>query len=108
MDNELLTLFVGIIAVCMVLLTVMVAVIGLQAFNTMKKVDLFIINMQNEVNFLFTKAALTMNELQEMTSYIHIKTKSLAYKASNGIAKITLGTLVIDTLFNIFQKTKTK
>lgn len=133
MNNELLTIYVGIIAGCMVLITLMVAVIGLQAFKTMNRMYAFLDNIQHEFSFLFTKASLTMHELnvliehlkvetsslgaksfltlhelQEMISYIHIETKSLAYQASSGIAKITLGSLAIDTLFKFFLKNKNK
>ncbi|MDD2357666.1 MAG: hypothetical protein PHX13_07135 [Thiovulaceae bacterium] len=133
MNNELLTIFVGIIAICMILITVVIAVIGLQALNTIKRVHEFIDSTQNELSFLSTKAALTLHEaselivslkmevhtlgakslstlheLHEMLGYLHAQTKSLALKASNGIAKVTLGSLAIDALFNFFNKKKTK
>lgn len=113
----------------MVLITAMVAVIWLQASKTMKRTYTFIDTMQHELSFLSTKVALTLHEvnefigylktrtssleaksfsvlheLHEMIGYIHIETKSLVHKASNGIAKVTVGSLLIDGLFKIFQK----
>ncbi len=133
MNNELLTVFVGVIAVCMILITVLMAVVGLQALKTMKKVHQFIDSMQSELSFLSTKVVLTLHEtneligslktemrslsakslstlyeLHEMLGYLHVQTKSLALKASNGIAKVTLGSLAIDALFRFFNKNKTK
>ena len=133
MNNELLTVFVGIIAVCMILITGMIAVIGLQVFKTMKRVHEFIDNIQSELNLLSskmastlheanellrslkieihalgTKSLLTLHELHEMLTYLHVQTKSLALKASEGIARVTLGSLAIDALFKFFNKNKTQ
>jgi uncharacterized protein YoxC len=133
MNNELLTIFVGIIAVCMIFITVILAVVGLQALKTMKKVHEFIDSVHSELSFLSTKVALTLHEtnelitsmksemrilgakslstlyeLHEILSYLHAQTKSLALKASNGIAKVTVGSLAIDALFRLFKKNKTK
>ncbi len=133
MNNELLTIYVGIIAACMVLITVTVVVTGVQAFKTMKRTHTFIDTVQDEINFLCTKTGLTLNEVNELISclkvevlslgaksflvlhelhetvgYIHAETKSLAHKTSESITKITLGSIAIDALFKIFQKNKTK
>lgn len=129
MNNELLTIFVGIIAACMVFMTVVVVVIGLQIFKTMKRAHKFIDSVQNELSFLSTKAALTLhemnelignlkaetrslggkslaalNELHELIGYFHEQAKSLALKASNGIAKVTFGSLAIGALSQFFKK----
>lgn len=133
MESEYLTMYVGIIAGCMVIITLTVIVVGLQTFKTMKRTHLFLESMQHELGFISTKAALTfhefneflgylkietsslgaksslaLEELHEMINYIHVETKSLAYKASAGIAKVTLGSLVIDGLFKFIQKDKKK
>ena len=131
MNNELLTIFVGIIAICMLFITIAIVFIGLQAFKTMKRTYEFIDSIQNELSFLSTKAALTLHEMNELMSnlktethslgtkslltldkvheilsYVHDETKSLALKASNGIAKVTLGSLAIDAIFKFFNKHK--
>ncbi|MDD5158143.1 hypothetical protein [Sulfurimonas sp.] len=129
MNNELLTIFVGIIAVCMVFISIVVVVIGLQVFKTMKRLHGFIDSVQSELSFLSTKAALTLHEvneligslkietrslgakslaglheLHELIGYLHEQTKSLALKASNGIAKVTFGSLAIGALSQFFKK----
>jgi uncharacterized protein YoxC len=131
MNNELLTIFVGIIAVCMLLITVAIVLIGIQAVKTMKRIHEFIDSIQNELSFLSTKAALTLHEMNEMMSnlktethslgtrslltldklyailgYIHVEIQSLALKASSGITKVTFGSLAIDAIFKFFNKDK--
>ena len=131
MNNELLTIFVGIIAVCMLFITVAIVLIGMQAVKIMKRTHEFIDNIQNELSFLSTKAALTLHEMNELMNnlkigthslgtrslltldklheilgYIHVEIQSLALKASNGIAKVTLGSLAIDAIFKFFNKNK--
>jgi hypothetical protein len=129
MNNETLTLFVGIIAGCMVIITLVIAFIGFQAVKMMQKSQEFIAVVQNELSFLTTKGALTLyeinefikhlkdqatpisekslsalHEIRELVSYIHEETRSLAMKASGGIAKVTVGSLAIGALAQIFKK----
>ena len=129
MNTELLTLFVGIIAVCMVIITVVIALIGFHAVKMMQKTQEFIAIVQNELSFLTTKAASTLyevndfikhlkeqttpisdktlsalHEIHDLVSYIHEQTRSLAMKASGGIAKVTVGSLAIGALAQIFKK----
>jgi len=126
---ELLTLFVGIIALCMVIITSVIIFVGMNSIKTMQKTQQFIIHVQNELNFLSTKAALTLHEVNELLShfkeetkvlsdksklslhelhnlisFLHDETKLLATKASNGIAKVTIGSLVIGAFSQFFKK----
>lgn len=128
-DQELLTLFVGIIAICMVLITAVIVFIGINSIKTMHKVHEFIAHAQNELSFIAGKAVVTLQDVSELLgqlkgetrsitekslmslhemhaliSFLHDETKSLALKASNGIAKVTLGTLVIGALSQFFKK----
>ncbi|MDD5716451.1 MAG: DUF948 domain-containing protein [Sulfuricurvum sp.] len=124
-----LTVFIGIIAVCMVIMTVIVVMFGLQMLRTMQQVNEFILHVQNELSFLSTKAALTLHEVNELLghlkeetkslsdksklslhelhdliSFVHDETKTLALKASNGIAKVTIGSLAIGALSQFLKK----
>lgn len=130
MNTDLLTLFVGIIALCMIIITVVIALIGFHAVKMMQKSQEFIAAVQNELSFLTTKGASTLyevnelikhlkdqttpisektlsalHEIRELVSYIHEQTRSLAMKASGGIAKVTVGSLAIGALAQIFKKT---
>ncbi len=129
MNNETLTIFVGIIAACMVIITLVVVFVGFHTIKTMQKGNEFISIVQNELSFLTTKGALTLyelnefishlkeqtgplsekslsalHEIRELVSYIHEETRSLAMKASGGIAKVTIGSLAIGALAQIFKK----
>lgn len=130
-EQQLLTFFVGVIAFCMVIITSVVVFIGIQTFKTMQQVNQFIAHIQNELSFLSTKAALTLHEVNELLihlkeetksisdksklslhelhdliSFLHDETKSLALKASNGIAKVTIGSLAIGALSQLLKKHK--
>ncbi|MDD5051875.1 MAG: hypothetical protein PHO27_03965 [Sulfuricurvum sp.] len=129
MDNGLLTIFVGIIAVCMLFITVVIIFIGIHMIRSMQLLHEFVAHVQNELSFLSTKAALTLHEVNELLghvkeetlsiseksklslhelhdliSYLHDETKNLALKASNGIAKVTIGSLAIGALSQFFKK----
>jgi len=129
MSGEWMTIFVGIIAICMVFITTVIIFIGLQTLKTMKRVHEFIGQAQSEISFLSTKAALTLHEINELIAhlkvethsisekslmvlheahdliaYVHDETKTLALKASNGIAKVTVGSLLIGALSQILKK----
>lgn len=128
-ETELLTLFVGIIALCMLIITVVIIFIGTYSIKTMQKTQEFIAHIQNELSFLSTKAALTLHEVNELLSqlrveskvlsdksklslhelhdlisFLHDETKTLALKASNGIAKVTIGSLAIGAISQFFKK----
>ncbi|MBN2870760.1 MAG: hypothetical protein JXK04_07385 [Campylobacterales bacterium] len=128
-EQELLLLFVGIIAVCMVIITAVIVYIGIQTVMTMQKMHEFIAHVQSELSFLSTKAAVTLHdvsellihlrgesrsvseksllalhEIRDLIAYIHEETKTLALKASNGIAKVTIGTLAIGAMSQFFKK----
>lgn len=128
-EQQLLTLFVGIIAICMVIITSVIVFIGMHSIKTMNKVHEFIAHAQNELSFIASKAVITLHdvselvthlkvetraiseksllslhEIHELLSYLHMETRSLALKASNGIAKVTIGSLVIGVLSQFFKK----
>jgi len=129
MENQLMTIFIGIIALCMVFITLVLIVIGLQAIKLLKRINELSIQIQSELSFFATKAALTLQELNalivqlkseslilsqkalqalheshEMIEYLHDQTKALAIKASGGIAKVTMGSLVISALSQLLKK----
>lgn len=128
-EQELLLIFVGIIALCMVIITGVIVFIGIQSAKTMEKMHGFIGHVQNELSFISSKAAVTLHDVSELlthlkgetssvgekslitlhevrnlVAYIHDETKTLALKASNGIAKVTIGTLAIGVMSQFFKK----
>jgi len=128
-DQQLLTIFVGIIAICMIFITIVIIFIGINSIKTMQRVQDFIGHLQHELSFISGKAVVTLqdvsellgqlkgetrsitekslmslHELHALIAFFHDELKSLALKASNGIAKVTLGTLVIGALSQFFKK----
>jgi uncharacterized protein YoxC len=128
-DQQLLTIFVGIIAICMIFITIVIVFIGINSIKTMQRVHDFIGHLQHELSFISGKAVVTLqdvsellgqlkgetrsitekslmslHELHALIAFFHDELKSLALKASNGIAKVTLGTLVIGALSQFFKK----
>ncbi len=129
MSAEWMTVFVGVIAVCMIFITTVIIVIGLQTLKTMKRVHEFMGQVQSEFSLVSAKAALTLHEINEliiqlkgetrnltqkamealheahdMLDFLHTQTKELAVKASNGIAKVTIGSLLIGALSQLLKK----
>jgi uncharacterized protein YoxC len=128
-DNQMMTIFIGIIALCMVIITAVIIMIGIQSLKTMQRIHEFISYTQNELSFLSTKLVLTLHETNELMThlkiqssalsqksmlalhevhdlinYLHGQTKNLVLKASNGIAKVTLGSLAIGALSQFLKK----
>lgn len=131
MDNQLMIIFIGIIAVCMVIITSILLYIGFEIIQSIKMINNFVAHIENELSFLSTKAAVTLHDLSELVqqlkgetrnigekgqlalhevrnlvAFLHDQAQSLALKASNGIAKVTIGTLAIGALSQIFKKNK--
>jgi uncharacterized protein YoxC len=128
---DMLTVFVGVIAICMIVITSVVLWIGVQSFKTMQKIQDFIGHIESELSFIATKGVMTLHqinelivhlkdetktlsdksklslhELHDLISFLHDETKSLALKASNGIAKVTIGSLAIGAISQMLKKKK--
>lgn len=129
MDQQMMTIFMGIIALCMILITSVLILVGFQIHKTMERVHEFITVAQVELSTISNKASLTLNEINELIiqlksdtntlgqkallslheaheilAYLHNQFKTLATKASNGIAKVTMGSLLIGALSQLLKK----
>ena len=80
-EQQLLTLFVGIIAICMVFITMVIVLIGINSMKTMLKIQDFMTHVQNELSFLSTKAVLTLHEVNELLINLKQETRSLSEKS---------------------------
>ena len=103
-ESGMITVFVGIMAVCMVIMTVVVVIIGLEIHKTMKRLQTFVSHTEKELTYVFSKAVLSFHELHQLTRYLHAQTKTLTLKASSGIAKVTLGSLLVSVVSAIVKK----
>ena len=93
MESSLITFFVGIIAVCMVIITIVVVHVSFEVRKSINQFNECMAYVQAELKFLSVKMALTLNEVHDVV-----------LKISSGIAKVTLGSLLIGTVSKIFKK----
>jgi uncharacterized protein YoxC len=93
MESHLITFFVGIIAVCMVIITIVAVRVSLEVQKSINHFNECMAYVQSELKFLSTKLTLTLNEVQDVV-----------LKVSSGIAKVTMGSLLIRAVSNIFKK----
>jgi len=93
MESGLITFFVGIIAVCMVVITILAVQITLKMNKSINHFDECVAHAHSELQFLSTKLALTLEEIHDVI-----------LKVSNSIAKVTMGSLLIGVVSNIFKK----
>ncbi len=85
--------FVGIIAVCMVVITILAVQVTLKMNKSINHFDECVAHAHSELQFLSTKLALTLDEVHDVV-----------LRVSSGIAKITMGSLLIGAVSNIFKK----
>lgn len=93
MERELIIFFIGIIAVCMVIITIVVVRMSFEVQKTINRCNESMEYVQSELKFLSTKMALTLNEVH-----------GVVLKVSASIAKVTLGSLLIGAVTNVFKK----
>ncbi|MCX6075116.1 MAG: hypothetical protein NTY39_12400 [Campylobacterales bacterium] len=93
MESDLITFFIGIIAVCMVIITIVAVRVSLEVYKSINQFNECMAYAQSEFKFLSAKMVLTLNEVQDVV-----------LKISSGIAKVTLGSLLIGAVSNIFKK----
>lgn len=103
-EGGMITVFLGIMAVCMVIMTIIVVIVGLKVHKTMNQLQTFVKHTEKELTLFFAKAVLSFHELHQLTRYLHTQTKALTLKASNGIAKVTLASLLVSVVSAILKK----
>lgn len=75
-----------------------------KAVVTLQDVSELLGQLKGETRSITEKSLMSLHELHALIAFFHDEMKSLALKASNGIAKVTLGTLVIGALSQFFKK----
>ena len=109
-DQQLLTLFIGIIMVCMVIIATAIVFFTLKHITAMHKATAFIALGQNELSGLCQKATFMLDDVSELIATLEEKSHFLAHKASGSIAQLTHVSTAIKTfsqLFNSPQKEDT-
>ena len=73
-DQQLLSLFVGIIMVCMVIIAIAIVFLTLKHIQTMHKATAFIALSQNELSQLCNKATFMLDDVSELIATLEEKT----------------------------------
>lgn len=106
-DQQLLTLFVGIIMVCMVIIATAIVFLTIKHITAMHKATAFIALSQNELSGLCQKATFMLDDVSELIATLEEKSHFLALKASGGIAQLTNVSTAIKTFSQLFNKNST-
>jgi predicted PurR-regulated permease PerM len=97
-DQQLL--FLGIIAICMVLITGIIILFIIQYVKTMNKVNVFITNGQDKLSTLSSNISLITNESSDLIEKIGNESQLL----TNGMVKLTNASLAFKAFSQFFNK----
>jgi predicted PurR-regulated permease PerM len=97
-DQQLL--FLGIIAICMVLITGIIILFIIQYVKTMNKVNVFITNGQDKLSTLSSNISLITNESSDLIEKIGNESQLL----TNGVVKLTNASLAFKAFSQFFNK----
>ncbi len=103
-DQQLLLLFLGIIAICMVIITAIIIFVAIQHIKTMHKVNTFIAVSQNGIYTLSNNLSAITEEGSELLGRLGEESQFLTFKASSSIAKLTNASLAFKAIAQFFTK----
>lgn len=103
-DQQLLLLFLGIIAICMVVITVVIILVAIQYTKTIHKVNTFITVGQNSLYALSNTLSVITQESSKLAQKLGEESQFLTLKASSGIATITNASLAFKAFSQFFNK----
>ncbi|HEO97857.1 MAG TPA: hypothetical protein ENO02_00995 [Epsilonproteobacteria bacterium] len=101
-DQQLL--FLGIIAICMVIITVIIIFSAIQYTKTMHKVNTFIALGQDELSTLSSNLNVITQESSDLMQKLGYESQFLTLRASSGIAKLTNASLAFKAFSQFFNK----
>ena len=107
-DQQLLSLFVGIIMVCMIIIATAIVFLTIKHIHAMHKATAFIALSQNEFSALCQKATFMLDDVSELIAGLEEKTQFLAQKASGSIAQLTKVSAAIKVFSPLFNKNSTQ
>ena len=103
-DQQLLLLFLGIIAMCMFIITVMIIFFTIQHTKTMHKVNAFITLSQDSLSTFSSNLSVITQESSDLLKKLGDESQFLKFRASNSIAKLTNASLVFNAFSQLFKK----
>lgn len=103
-DQQLLLLFLGIIAICMVTITTIIIFSTIQYTKTMHKVNAFIALGQDRLSTLSSNISAITKESSDLLEKLGNESQFLTFRASSSITKLTNATLAFKALSQFFKK----
>jgi predicted PurR-regulated permease PerM len=103
-DQQLLLLFLGIIAMCMFIITVGIIFAIIKYAKTMNKVDTFIALGQDEISTLSSNLSVITKDSSDLLKKVGEESQFLTFRASSGITNLTNATFAFKTLSQFFKK----
>ncbi len=103
-EERLFLLFLGIIAICMVIITMVIILVAIKYIKTIHKVNTLIAVGQNGLYVLSSNLSAITKEGSELLGRIGEESQFLTLKASSGIAKLTNASLAFKVFAQFFNK----
>lgn len=103
-DQQLLLLFIGIIAICMFIITAGIIFAIIKYAKTMHKVDTFIALGQDEISTLSSNLSVITKDSSDLLKKVGDESQFLTFRASNGMTKLTNATIVFKAFSQFFKK----
>lgn len=103
-EQQLLLLFLGIITLCMVIITAIIIFVAIEHNKTIHKVNTFITVGQNSLYTLSNNLTTITEESSALLGRLGEESQFLALKASSGIAKLTNASLAFKAFTQFFNK----
>ncbi|OIP55679.1 MAG: hypothetical protein AUK54_03525 [Helicobacteraceae bacterium CG2_30_36_10] len=103
-DQQFLLLFLGIIAICMVVITAMLIFSTVQYTKTIRKANDFISLGQDGLCALSNNLSVITQESSDLLQMLGDESQFLTSRASSGIAKLTNASLAFEAFSQFFKK----
>ena len=107
-DQELLLLFLGIIAICMFIITAGIIFAIVKYTKTMNKANAFITVGQDGLSTLSSNLNEITKDSCDLLKKVGNESQFLTYKASNGINKLTNASIALKAFSQFFKKNPEK
>ena len=107
-DQELLLLFLGIIAICMFIITAGIIFAIVKYTKTMNKANAFITVGQDGLSTLSSNLNEITKDSCDLLKKVGNESQFLTYKASNGINKLTNASIALKAFSQFFRKNPEK
>lgn len=103
-DQELLLLFLGIIAICMIIITAGIIFVVIKHTKTMNKANILMALCKDELYTLSNNFSLITKDSCDLLKKVGNESQLLTFKASSGITKLTNASIAMKAFSQLFKK----